>query len=781
VAGRDEGSVSDASARFDTVKLPVFPHTRIVLVGGGHAHVAVLHAFAMQPEPGVVLTVVAKEVDAPYSGMLPGFVAGHYTHEECHIDVLRLARAAGARVVHGEVTGIDRAHRQVTIAGRAVPLGYDHLSLDTGITPLLDGIAGAAEHAIAVKPVSSFAPRWHALEARALTKDGPRRIAVVGTGAAGLELILAIAHRLREQARSRGLDPAGFAFVLVGSADLLPTHNPRARALARAALAEAGVELVGGDAAVAVDPTGLMLASGRRIAAEAVLVTTKAAPPAWFRATGLPLDPAGFIAVRPTLQVLDDDRIFAVGDCASVLEHPREKAGVFAVRQGAPLTENLRRCVRGERARPFTPQRRFLTILSLGDRRAIAARGAFAVSGRWVWRWKDRIDRAFMERHNQPPGMSGAGARRGGETAGRGGTAADAAEEAMRCLGCAAKVGPQPLARAMARLRELPSLAEAGRGKDLAPDEDAALLDTGGPELRVESIDFFPAFWPEPHVLGEIAAAHALSDVFAMGGTPAHALAVVALPPAAPALLEDDLVQLLAGARAALERDGVALIGGHTSEAPEPAIGFSVSGAVPRGRVLLKRGLRPGDRLVLTKPLGTGLLLAAWMRGKARAPDLMAAIESMRRSNATAARVLLAHGATAATDVTGFGLGGHLLGMLEASGVAARLDWGAIPLLAGARELAAAGIASSIVPANREHVAPHLSGRILGEAELALLLDPQTSGGLLAGLPAERAEACLAELRAAGETSAALVGHVEATALGEATAPGQAGGRLAVA
>lgn len=371
--------------------------TDLVLIGGGHAHVFVLEAFAMKPEPGLRLTVIVKELAAPYSGMLPGYVAGHYTLAECHIDVVRLAKIAGARLIHGAAVGVDRAARLVSIQGQE-PVRYDILSVDAGITPLLDGIEGAAEHAIAVKPVSIFAPKWQALEKQALTKDGPRRIAAIGGGAAGVELILAARHRLRTLAAAHGVEPDAYGFSLVAGGGVLPGHNRWAARLARRALARAGVGVIEGDLARRVTPEAIELASGRRVPADAVLVSTKAAPPAWFKETGMPLSCGGFLALRPTLQLTDDDRIFAAGDCADVLEHPREKAGVFAVRQGPPLAGNLRRVAQGRAARPFAPQKQFLTIVSLGGKRAIAARGSFAAAGAWVWAWKDRIDRAFMAR-----------------------------------------------------------------------------------------------------------------------------------------------------------------------------------------------------------------------------------------------------------------------------------------------------------------------------------------------------------------------------------------------
>ncbi len=708
--------------------------THIVLVGGGHSHVIALKSFGMKPEPGVVLTVITKEIEAPYSGMVPGFVAGHYTYDQCHIDVVRLAAWAGARVIHGTVTGIDRHARRVEIDGRP-PLAYDLLSIDVGVTPLLEGIDGAIENGIIVKPISTFAARWQALERAALARDGPRRIAVVGSGAAGFELVLAIRHHLRARAPDAGIDPDAFSFALIGGSVLLPNHNARARALGRREINAQGVTLVENDRVLRVAPDAVHLASGRMVAADATLLATQAGPAKWFRASGLPCDDAGFIAVRPTLQLLDDEDVFAVGDCASVLEYPREKAGVFAVRQGPPLAENLRLRARGMPAKPFTPQSDFLTLLSTGRRHAIAARNGLAFAGDLLWHWKDRIDRAFMDKFNVLPAMADAG----GDD-----------EDAMRCAGCAAKIGPVTLAAVLDRLQ----------GSHARAREDAAVIDDGGTELRVETVDFFRAFWPEPYVFGEIAANHAMNDVFAMGATPTHALANVVLPYAMPQRVAEDLFQLLAGARAAFDREGVEVVGGHSSEGQEMAAGFFVSGKVARAQVLGKGGLRPGDGLVLTRPIGTGILFAALMRGQARATAITAALESMRQSNGAIARAVRSYNPSAATDVTGFGLAGHLLEMLKSGGVAAEIDLSRIPLYASVHALARSGIASSLLPEN-SRVASALVGERADDPHVrAILFDPQTAGGFLFGIPAADAEACVEALRKAGAGHAAVIGTV---------------------
>lgn len=732
---------------------------RLVLVGGGHSHVVVLRALAMQPEPGLEIVLVAKELDAPYSGMLPGYVAGHYTLDECHIDLVRLAHFLGARLIHGEVDGIDLARRRVSIRGRP-PLAYDLLSIDTGITPSVDDIAGAARHAILVKPVSTFAPRWLDLEARALAPQGPRKLTVIGTGAAGFEILLAMRHRLRTEAPRHGLSADDFSFALIGSGGLLRTHNARAASMATDAIVAAGITLVTNDKAVAVEADHIVLASGRKVASDATLVTTKAAPPAWFADTGLALDERGFLAVEPTLQVVGQSDIFAVGDCATVLAHPREKAGVFAVRQGPPLTENLRLRSRGLQAKPFVPQRQFLTLLSCGDTTAIAARGSLAASGRWAWWLKDRIDRKFMQRFQDLPAPA---------------MPANPADDPMLCSGCAAKIGPATLERALARYDALDALdtdqassaksSVAGPSRrppirNLAPRDDAAVLDLGPGPLRLESIDHFPALWPEPYVLGEIVAAHAVNDVLAKGGAVDHALALVGLPTAASHLQEDDLFQLLAGIRAVLEPSGATLVGGHSTRAETLAAGLFVSGTVERDRLLLKSGLRHGDALVLTKPLGTGIVFAGWMRRMTRARELSATLGGMRRSSAEAAAILVQYGVTAMTDVTGFGLAGHTLEMLEASNATARISLAACPLYDGVDRLIEAGVQSSLLAENmaladRLTIAPGVDRA----RALAILFDPQTSGGLLAALPQAAAAPALAALHKAG-IAAAVVGSV---------------------
>ena len=336
---------------------------------------------------------------APYSGMLPGFVAGHYALADCLIDVERLCRKAGVRLIAGAATAIDRDARRLHLAdGTSLP--YDVLSLDVGITPDVSEIAGAEEHALLVKPVSTFAPKWQAFVARAQEAGGPRDIVVVGGGAAGVELVLAARNRLTagQSWPDRRNDP--FRYTLVAGAGILPSHPARAQSLARAALADNGIAIIENDTAAAITPASIRLRSGREMPCDTAIVSTKAKAPGWFRATGLARTTGGYLALRPTLQTITDDDIFAAGDCATVVEHPRPKAGVFAVRQGPVLALHLRRHLQTGLLDPFKPQENFLTLISLGDNTAIASRGSFAAAGHWAWILKDWIDRRFMARFN---------------------------------------------------------------------------------------------------------------------------------------------------------------------------------------------------------------------------------------------------------------------------------------------------------------------------------------------------------------------------------------------
>jgi len=341
--------------------------------------------------PDTCLTLISARRHTPYSGMLPGLIAGHYDYHQSHIDLARLAGYARAGFVAMEAVALDAGERLLFLAdGRRVE--YDILSIDIGSTPPTFGIPGVPEHVIPAKPIETLLPAWEGLRTRAA---GLKRLALVGGGAAGVELVLAMQYRLRQDGAVPGFD------LITDTPFVLPGHNVKARRMLQSILDERGVRVHAGRKVAAVEPGRVALDDGAGVDVDAVFWVTGAAPAAWLRAGGLQTDDAGFIAVNPCLQSLSHAAVFAAGDCASVTGQPRPKSGVFAVRQGAPLSGNLRRALAGQALQSYTSSPHALALISAGGKYAIATRNDWALKGAWVWLWKDWIDRRFVQTYQR--------------------------------------------------------------------------------------------------------------------------------------------------------------------------------------------------------------------------------------------------------------------------------------------------------------------------------------------------------------------------------------------
>lgn len=732
----------------------------LVLIGGGHSHVTVLKKFGMKPLPGVRLTVIARDVHTPYSGMLPGYVAGHYEFDDVHIDLRPLCQFAGARLYHDEAQLIDLKAKQIICKGRpAVP--YDVLSINIGSTPSFKGVAGADNFTTPVKPINTFIERWHLLVERVTSHPGLHRIGVVGAGAGGTELLLAMQHRLNNLLSSQGQHDSKVEFHLISNSEtILPGFASGLRGHLEKILSARGVHVHTNAQAKSVTKGSVSLANGKTIELDEILWVTVAGAPAWPGTSGLDVDEDGFIQVLDTLQSKSHPDVFAAGDIAAVVNHPRPKAGVFAVRQGPPLTENLRRVLVGQVPKPFSPQNNFLVLISTGDKYGVASKWGKSVGGKWVWKWKDQIDRSFMQKFSQLPKMLPEQAAPLNAGLADPATLKDISAVAMRCGGCGAKVGANVLSRALSDLKPIDN-------KDVlvglhAPD-DAAVVQIPKGKVMVHTVDYFRSFIDDAYVFGQVAANHALSDIFAMGAEAQTALAIVTVPYGIESKVETTLREMMSGALDVLNEAGATLVGGHTSEGPELALGFSVNGLADRDAIIHKGGMKAGDLLILTKALGTGTLFAADMQYKAKGRWIEGALKSMVQSNRLAAECVFKFGATACTDVTGFGLLGHAVEMTKASEADVEIDLDALPILDGAEETVRLGILSSLQPANvrlrrgisnLDHMKDH--------PRYPLIFDPQTSGGLLASLPADQAQACLAALQKLGYEDTAIIGRVSA-------------------
>ncbi len=708
------------------------PLTRdLVLIGGGHAHALVLKRWGMAPLPGARLTLINPGPTAPYTGMLPGFVAGHYPRGALEIDLVKLARFAGARLILGHADGIDTVRQRVSVAGRG-EIGYDIASVDIGITSAMPDLPGFAEHGVAAKPLGAFADRWTAF----LARSGPAEIVLIGAGVAGAELAMAMAHALGARGRAASI-------TLIDNGDALPGVAPATARRIRQRLGRAGITLLERRQVARIGEACVVLADGSEIASQLTVGAAGAQPWTWLVGTGLAMT-AGYLDVDLRLRT-SDPAIFAAGDCAHLTHAPRPKAGVYAVRAAKVLGQNLRAALTGETQVAFHPQADFLKLISLGGRDAVGEKFGLTLAGPAVWRWKGRIDRRFMERLARFPEMTAPRLPR---------EMAAGVREALAggkplCGGCGAKVGAEALARALDGVA-LPTRPDVDR----LPGDDSAVV-TLGAARQVISTDHLRAFTEDPYLMARIAAVHAMGDIWAMGAVPQAALATLILPRMSEALQERWLQEIMEGAALAFGAAGAAVAGGHTSLGPELTIGFSVTGLLS-GDPITRGGARPGDALVLTRPIGSGTILAAEMALKAPGDAVSAALEVMAVPQGPAAQALA--GAHAMTDVTGFGLAGHLWGICRDSGVSAEVELDAVPFYEGAAELAAEGIRSTLFPANEAAVRPYAA--LPDDPRVPLLFDPQTAGGLLAALAPEDAARAVETLRAQG-IAAARIGRVE--------------------
>ena len=713
--------------------------SQLVLAGGGHSHALLLRRWAMHPKqrPAGLITLVNRSSTTLYSGMVPGLIAGLYSRDQVAIDLRRLAADAGVTFVEAEIQGLDLTRRSLMLEGR-LPLPFTQLSLDVGAIsrPLAPDQSLPAGCWVPIKPLE---PALAFIDNQVANAGEPFH--VLGSGLAGVEVALALRQRWPRR-----------PIHLLARPDRL---DPR---LAKA-LRAAGVLVV-------QHPAGIASAAAVN-AISAGLICSGSRAPGWLASSGLPCCPeSGRVRTNNQLQVIEHPEIFASGDCALIDSDPRPPSGVWAVRAAIPLAHNLQAACKGQPLQPWTPQRKALQLLGgfqAGRPTAWALWGALLFGPHpLLWRWKQRIDRRFMQRF-QPSAMGIAEALAKGDP--------------MLCRGCAAKLPAATLEAA---------LSSAGVGGLATAPEDAAVVPSSNGAngtVLLQSVDGFPALVSDPWLNGRLTALHACSDLWACGASVQSAQAVVTLPLAPPSIQQHLLAQTIAGIRSVLDPQQAVLIGGHTLEernpAPDPCslglqLVLSVQGS-PHRNLWPKRGLQAGDQLLLSRPLGTGVLFAAAMAGATRPEDLDTALSQMQTSQHPLVKQLSTleqhHPGQlhAATDITGFGLLGHLGEMLGDPADAPeplqiQLDASRIPSLPRALGLLAAGHASSLAPANRRawslldppepagqpaavclHLGEHQAGSNHRRDLLELLIDPQTCGPLLISVTPSFAEALLAQ------------------------------------
>jgi selenide,water dikinase len=703
---------------------------RIVLLGIGHTNAYVLKQWRMQPRQDAELICVSNNVFASYSGMFPGVLSGQYSLEESQIDLVRLCQSVGARLVLGQIKSIDHEYRELQFEDHP-PLAYDWLSIGVGSQPNQQELEiDPGVSILVLKPMQTLLDRlrqhlqgWvhHATQTQGC------RLLIVGGGVGGIEVCLCLQQWLKKEFPGTRFNLA-LAYrggKLAGGLSNAAEHR------LKGVLRDQGIELLGHSEVIRVAKSHVVTRTGEQLPADGVIWATGAVGADWLRGLGLPLDDRGFLRTHANLTCVNHPRIFAVGDCGSIDGQSIPKAGVYAVRQGPVLWDNLGRGLEGRNLVDFKPQKNFLKLVNVGDGTAIADYFGKSWRAGWVWKWKDRIDRRFMQMYQDytamPPAMD----------------LGDDEFQQPFCAGCGSKVGSQLLSRVLARLSQATPEQPAS---SLDKIEDVALVPQTPHAMAAWSVDYFTSPVDEPALAGRIAALHAASDLHAKGLEPEHAVAIIQVPHGDPVEQERYLFESLFGALQELKQMNCRLVGGHTIESERFALGFSMLANVDGDRVRSKSSPQKGDYLIVTKPLGTGILLAAHMRAECRARWWEALLESMLQSNSQAGKIAERLGAHAVTDITGFGLAGHLCEMLSPQQFSAACAVDRIPLLPGVTDLIREGVQSTLAPANRQSetafrwtgnaTLDQLSGEL--GAAYSSLFDPQTCGGLLISLPPHR-------------------------------------------
>lgn len=682
---------------------PASGSDQLILAGGGHSHALLLRRWAMNPNrrPQGRITLVSANSASLYSGMVPAHIAAIDQRDQISINMRWLAQKAQVDFIQAEIVGLN-ADGELLLHNRP-GLHFDRLSLNVGAITNRQHF----KYAISIKPLES------SLEA--ITQQDPvsesnstETLHIAGAGLAGIELAFA----LRQRWPIRKL--------------MLHTKHPSLNNAVIRRLQQADIAI---SAEPAPDTPSTLLCTGSRA-------------PSWLAASGLPCDDNGRVKTDANLQVMGHPQIFAAGDCAVIEHHQRPASGVWAVRAAHPLAHNLERLSRQQPPRPWHPQQRALQLLGCpipGQQPSawLIWSSIWAGPHPWLWRLKRHLDQHFMGKLRSDTAMVS--------------TDGDAATTSMACRGCAAKLPAAPLEQALQRC----GIGELGQ----QPEDAQAIGATDNGATVLSSVDGFPALISDPWLNGRLTALHACSDLWASGARVTMVQAIVTVPAIDPNHQVELLSQTLAGVRSALNEQGAALIGGHTMESRQPSetpsaldlqLSLSVTGQTPTGAKLWSKGpIQPGDVLLLSRGLGSGVMFAAAMQGRCDSWHLDACLKQLGTSQHPRLDGLFKLQSEepgcihACTDITGFGLLGHLNEMLAASPAACVDLWiEHIPCFAGTLDLLQAGVTSTLAPSNRRALAS-LGSRVramqhgndvsnnLDQGLEALLVDPQTCGPLL--------------------------------------------------
>jgi len=702
------------------------PQNRIVLVGGGHSHCIFLKMWAMKKvKPPLDIILINPSGFTPYTGMLPGLISGNYTRKDAYVDLVKLCNASGVRLLIGSVGKINLHKKSVMVQGRA-EITFDIISVNVGIKSMASDFLHQSESVVSAKPMDKLYKRWKEFLAKKY-KNRKKAVTIVGGGLGGLELAFAVKESLEKEAVLHEITVIERGKILKYETDNLN------KKLTKFLLAKK-IKIIENINILRFNNNKILLSDGTNIHSDFTIMTAGAHPYTWIEKSGIPCN-EGFIVVDSYLKSSKFPFLYAAGDCAHLDSSPRPKAGVFAVRAGPYLFHNIISVFENRAPRKFFPQRNHLKLISIGGQKAISSGRGFQFSGNTIWRWKNFIDKKFMEGFSSLKPM---GNKKELDINSR------EIQKQMICGGCGSKIGQELLNEAISKISK-----KKNRNILNSIGDDAAIINNGLSK-QIVTTDHLKAFTKDPWLLSRISIIHSLGDIWAMGSKPKFALLNIILPEASKSIQANWLHEIMDAANYTFLSEDISLIGGHTTQGAELTIGVTLLGDM-RSKPTEISNAKIGDKIVLTKPIGTGVILAGEMQGLTSGQDLINALSWMQKSQSPLLEVT--RNCNAMTDVTGFGLIGHLMNICEASSVSASISINKVPLLDGAIELVKKGVKSTLFSENK---GKNKNIHMVEDPALDLLFDPQTSGGMLISIPSKKVKDLQIHLTKSGLLSSVI-------------------------
>ena len=604
---------------------------RLILVGGGHAHLHILQQVAKQPFPHLQIYFISNSFYKTYEEMLPGYIAGHFSFAESHIDLVALANGSGIKFIHNSLKKID-SFEKVIVLDNGVKIYYDLLSLNLGSRMKLPKQIFPAM-AISVKPHVQFLKNLDQLISEIIQKPKIYQLAIVGAEMNALEIALAIQHRILEELYKIVKALESFQITIFTNKNkIISQFNSRTRNIFTTLLKKKGITVYPNQTVTSVGKNSLICSNKDVFTADKVLFCTQSTSYQWLQDSNLKLDEDGFICVNDYFQSVSSADIFAVGDIMSMKNQKIYKTASSSMKQGKILYKNIRNYLEGKPLKKYTPQKFYPSLVSAGDKYAVLVGKYFSIKGCLIWNLKKILDKQILRKYSNPPIIENKKTTQKVSFFKKDETIVD---YSLKKTAASGEFSSELLKQSLEKLSEYSSNKYSTfANKKFSPINSYII----GQKKYLQSIHFLNECLPDSYLFGKLVANHCVSSIYAEGAKPTHAFSIVYLKKAAASIVKDDFEKMLLGANDFFSQDQVKILGGHSlQEKEENGIGFSVTGNIVRNH---KPTIENGQSLVLTKPLGTESLLLALQQNKIKGSWYENLLQHFLLSNKTVAEIL---------------------------------------------------------------------------------------------------------------------------------------------